>query len=137
MSSPDFVAPKLTIRHRDEFVHPGQQEADVVAARLGSVHPRDLVTADGFGFAPGLTRELSVLHPAGLMDAPHLLQDPLSDSVAQKVVHDAESVRLHARGHVLQHEFVRVETAPLATGRPVAARLSQLPRHLVRRRVFP
>lgn len=73
VSACDFELVQSAVRARDQFVHAGQQIADILAASLCAIDPRNLVSANSFAFVQFLARQLAVLHATALVNAPDLL----------------------------------------------------------------
>ncbi len=109
----DLVVSQLPVCVGDQSVHPRQQVADVLAARLLPFHPDDLVPPNIPALFQPPAGQLTVLHPPGTVEFPDLVQNPVPNFAPKKVVDDAHAVRVHAGDDVVQHQPVAAAVPPV------------------------
>lgn len=113
VASSDLVLPQLPIGVGDQFVHLRQQVADVLAARLVSFHPNDLVSTNTPSVVQASAGQLAVLHLPGVVQLLDLLQNPVPNFAPEEVVNDAHAIGVHAGDDVVEHQSVTAAVPPV------------------------
>lgn len=112
----DFVVAQLAITVTDQVVHAAHEPSDGFTAWLLAFDPSDLVAPNVLGGVALLADQLPVGELAGVVQGPHLLADLLASLLAQKVVHHADAVLVHAWHDVFQRQLQRRQGLRLPVG---------------------